>query len=150
MPEELIMRGNTPSGTNEVLNFTGHTPGYVFRLIDFDLYPSTSIGDANGELCATITAANTYEDPANPNFNNAGLIGTAVFQIGKYGENNSPALHSVVNDLFYITQDLIIAVVDTQAGSPMNVNWQCRFEKVKLSGGAEAVANFNQFTIADG
>ena len=29
------------------------------------------------------------------------------------------------------------------------VNWQCRFESVKMSGPEEAVANYKQFAISD-
>ena len=147
MPEILIMRGKTPSGQNEKLNFGGHTPGFAYRLIEFDIYPSLGIGANHYELTASLTAAKTYEDPVNPNFKNPGLIATALLVsqsgIEFYGGTK------VVNDQFYITQDLIIAVNDSVAGAPMDVNWQCKFEKVKLSSSAEAVANFNQFTIYD-
>ena len=147
MPKEFVMRGNTPSGTHKVLNFSGYTPGYAYRLTEFQLFPS-ELGVAC-KLAASITAAKTAEDPTNQNFANEGLIGSATFKNDEDSEYG-PFFSGVVNDTFLITQDLILAVIDNKTGSPMNVNWQCRFEKVKLSGGAEAVANFNQFSISDG
>ena len=38
-------------------------------------------------------------------------------------------------------------VVDTQNANP--VNWQCKFESVKMSGPEEAVTNYRQFLISD-
>jgi len=151
MKKEFVMRGQTASGTNEVLNFSGYKPGYAFRLVEFKIYPSNEIGTRNAELSATITAAKTAEDPEYPNFDNEGLIATAMLQIGETGtaKNYGSADFSVVNDLFLITQDLIIAAIDTQAGLPMAVNWQCRFVSVKMGGPEEAVTNYKQFTISD-
>jgi len=148
MKKEFVMRGKTASGLQEVLNFTGHKKGYAYRLTEFQIYPSTDIGGVNHELAATITAAKVYEDPSNPNFTNEGLIATAysVSRSDAYSGNQ----HTVINDTFLITQDLIIAVIDVVAGSPMDVNWQCRFVSEKMNLSQEAVANYNQFTISDG
>jgi len=149
MNKEFVMRGQTASGTQEVLNFSGFKPGYAYRMTEFMIYPGYIVGDQNAELTATVTAAKTYEDPANPNFNNEGLIATSMSQIApnsSYGFVYS----SVVNDTFLITQNLILAVLDTQAGSPMGINWQCRFVAEKMDASEEAVANFQQFTIFDG
>jgi len=149
MNKEFVMRGQTASGTQEVLNFSGFKPGYAYRMTEFMIYPGYIVGDQNAELTATVTAAKTYEDPANPNFNNEGLIATSMSQIApnsSYGFVYS----SVVNDTFLITQNLILAVLDTQAGSPMGINWQCRFVAEKMDASEEAVANFKQFTIFDG
>jgi hypothetical protein len=154
MNKEFVMRGKTASDGTEVLNFSGYKPGYAYRLVEFQLWPSTAIGTTNQELAATVTAAKTYEDPANPNFNNEGLIGVAMKTITK-GENSSVDAFvatneaSVVNDTFLITQNLILAVVDTYEGSPADVNWQCRFVAEKMNGPEEAVANYKQFTISD-
>ena len=150
MPEYLIMRGKTASDTEETLQFSGHTPGYAFRLVDFKIYPSSDIGSANQELAATITAGKTAENPLNPNFNHEGLIATALVSHDPVPTPStmSPGL-VVINDQFYITQDLILKVIDSVSGSPRDVNWQCKFEKVNLSASAEAVANFKQFTIFD-
>lgn len=146
--EEFVMRGSTASGTQEVLNF-GSKHGYAFRLVEFALFPSNGIGTYNAELCATLTAGKTYVDPANPDFANEGLIGSAIFQISKYAENSSNALHSIVNDTFLITQNLILAVQDIQAGDPMAVNWQCRFKPVKMNEAEMANANLRQFHVFD-
>ena len=143
------MRGKTASDTQEVLNFSGFKPGMAYRLTEFELFPSENIAGQTAELSATVTAAKTAEDPTNPNFNNEGLIGTALFYIrlnnGVYGGDAT----TIINDTFLITQNLILKVVDLKAGSPMAVNWQCRFEAVKMSGPEEAVTNYKQFAISD-
>jgi len=149
MPEELIMRGQTVSGGQETLNFGGRTPGYGFHLTQFQLYPSAAIASSSGELLETITADDIGEDPANPNFNHPGLIGTYFVRIESQYTSERAINYSVINDLFVVTQDLILMVQDASAGSQA-INWQCKFKKVKLSSSAEAVANFNQFTIYDG
>ena len=149
MNKEFVMRGKTASGETEVLNFSGYKPGYAYRLTEFKLWPSTNIGGANIELAGTITAGKTYEDPSNPNFNNEGLIGVSLFS-GVVNVGYTPQNYELVNDTFLITQNLILAVIDTEAGSPQAANWQCRFVAEKMSGPEEAVANYKQFTISDG
>jgi len=150
MNKEFVMRGKTASGSNEVLNFSGNKPGYSYRLVEFQIYPSAAVGTQTAELLASVTAAKTHEDPAYPNFNNEGLIATASLSIRSMsGGWQSYANDSIVNDTFLITQDLILAVVDTEAGSPMDVNWQCRFVAEKMSKSEEAVTNYKQFTISN-
>ena len=39
--------------------------------------------------------------------------------------------------------------MDTYTGSPADVNWQCRFESVKMTGAEEAAVNYKQFAISD-
>ena len=114
MPQELVMRGQTASGLTETLNFSGHTDGHAYRLVSFDIYPSTDIGTVAFELAATITAAASEENPNNPNFKNEGLIASTLF-FGANGSNEaySEQQKTVINDQFYITQDLIISCVDT-------------------------------------
>ena len=148
--EEFVMRGKTPSGKQEVLNFSGLKPGYAYRLVEFQIYPSKSIGTTNYELAATLTAAKTFEDPENPDFSNQGLIGT-INVIGSDIISGRPYQGPlvVINDTFLITQNLIIAVIDTQAGVPMDVNWQCKFMPVKMSNAEAAVTNYKQFLISD-
>ena len=149
MNKEFVMRGQTASGETEVLNFSGYKPGYGYRLTEFTLYPSTNIGSNNIELCATITADKGAAgiSPASVNFNDEGLIGVSMFNAA-----TSPSypigFHSVVNDTFIITQNLILKVSDKDGGDP--VNWQCRFVVEKLSGPEEAVVNYKQYTISDG
>jgi len=145
--EQLIMRGQTASGGTEVLNFGGSTPGYAYQLTEFAIYGSTSIGGTDFEIMATVTADDTAEDPANPNFNHPGLIATTFSKIPSGSSYPAINNYAIVNDLFYVTQDLILSVLNSNSDP---VNWQCKFKKVKLSLSAEAVANFNQFTIYDG
>ena len=149
MRNEFVMRGQTASGQTEVLNFGKYKPGTAYRMTEFEIYPSTGIGTINAELSASVTAAKTYEDPLNPNFDNEGLIAVATRdqQVGPNDRTNER--QSIVNDTYLITQDLILAVVDTIAGSPMDVNWQCRFVSVKMTGPEEAVTNYKQFMISD-
>ena len=150
MKKEFVMRGQTASGLTEVLNFSGYKPGYAYRMTEFQIYPGAGIGSVAYELAATVTAAKTFEDPENPNFNNEGLIATAFLANSSTPTYTSAVMNSIVNDTFLITQNLILAVVDSQAGSPIAVNWQCRFESVKMSGPEEASTNYKQFMISDG
>jgi len=150
MKKEFVMRGMTASGTQEVLNFSGYKPGYAYKMTAFDIYPSegaSGIGNTAYELTATVTAAKTYESPLAPNFNNEGLIATSY--IANFSDSTSGIHNTIVNDTFLITQNLILAVLDTTSGSPMDVNWQCRFESVKMSGPEEAATNYKQYTISD-
>jgi len=147
MKKEFVMRGKTASAGTEVLNFSGHKPGYAYKLVEFQLWPSTGIGSTTHELIATITAAKTYEDPSNPNFNNEGLIATAI-NVRDDGQR-SVYMANVINDTFLITQNLILAVLDSHAGAPMDVNWQCRFVSEKMSGPEEASVNYKQYAISD-
>jgi len=148
MKKEFVMRGKTASGLTEVLNFSGNKDGYAYRLISFELYPSTGIGSATCEMQATITAGKTAVAPTDPNFNDAGLIASATYDDN--ASSSYPQTYSaVINDTFLITQNLILMVQETSgAGNP--VNWQCRFVSVKMTDAEEAATNFNQFTISDG
>jgi len=145
MNKEFVMRGQTASGGQEILNFSGHTPGFAYRLVEFDLFPSTNIGGANEELAGTITAAKTAVAPTDPNFNDEGLIATTLFST--HSSNTLLGMETVVNDTFLITQDLILMVINTSAGTP--VNWQCRFVAEKMNSNEEAVTNFKQYTISN-
>jgi hypothetical protein len=152
MKQEIVMRGQTASGLSETLEFSGiqiENKNMAYKLTEFEIYPSTSIGGATAELAATVTAAKTLEDPENPNFANEGLIGTAMFLINS-STGNPRHVTSIVNDTYKITQNLILAVIDTNAGSPMAVNWQCRFKAVKMSDAEMAANNFKQYMISDG
>jgi len=142
--EEFVMRGQTASGEQEVLNF-GSKHGYGFRLIEFQLYPSTGIGTAQDEMCGIINAGKTTAAPTDPNFNDEGVIGTVTTKLNNaaYGLEQ----HAVINDTFLITQNLILMVVNANAGTP--VNWQCRFKPVKLSDTEMANANLRQFHVFD-
>lgn len=150
MNKEFVMRGQTASGGTEILNFSGYKPGYAYRLTELRIYPSTAVGTQTAELLVSITAAKTFEDPENPNFNNEGLIATAALSYrATSGGWQTYSNDSIVNDTFLITQNLILAAIDTEVGAPMAVNWQCRFVAEKMSGTEEAVTNYKQFTISD-
>jgi len=149
MRKEFVMRGSTASGLTEVLNFGKYKQGYAYRMTEFEIYPSTNILGQSYELSATITAAKAYEDPSNPDFDNEGLVGVAYLSQANDPFNGSSGARSIVNDTFLITQNLILAAVDTFSGAPMKVNWQCRFKSVKMTGPEEAATNYRQFTISD-
>jgi hypothetical protein len=147
MRKTFVMRGQTASGLTEVLNFGKYKQGYAYRMTEFTLWPSLVGQSAEQEMAGTVTAAKAAEDPQNPNFNNDGLIAVAFGTI-----RNDLLLSgqtSVVNDTYVITQNLILSVIDTKAGAPAPVNWQCRFESVKMSGPEEASVNYKQFAISD-
>jgi len=146
MNKEFVMRGQTASGGTEVLNFSGNTPGYAYRLVEFQLYASTSVASSTNELVGSITAGKTAIAPTDPNFNDEGLIATNTYRDNS-GNQYGPNTTSVINDTFLITQDLILMVQDA-GGSNHPVNWQCRFVAEKMSTAEEAVTNYHQFTIS--
>ena len=139
------MRGQTESGEQEVLNFSGFKPGMAYRLTEFQLYPSTNIGGQQAEMAGSITAGKTAVAPTDPNFNNDGLIATAYLNQDN-SSANGPFPVAVINDTFLVTQNLILMV---QASTGVPINWQCRFESVKMNGPEEAVTNDKQFAISD-
>ena len=147
MPNEFVLRGQTNSGETEVLNFSGHKLGYAYRLVEFKLWPSTGIGSTSIESVGTITAGKTAIAPTDPNFNNEALIGVATHNRST-SPQDGPFFDSVINDMFLITQNLILMVQNSGSGGTP-VNWQCRFVAEKMSGPEEAVANYKQFTISD-
>lgn len=147
--KEFVMRGKTASGEYHTINFSGFKGDYAFRLMEFEIYPSQAIGNQAYELAATVTAAKVFEDPEHPNYDHEGLIATAFLANSSTPTYTSAVLNRVVNDTFLITQDLILAVIDTQAGDPMSVNWQVKFKPVKMSSTELANANYRQFSIFD-
>jgi len=151
MRKEFVMRGKTESGLQEVLNFGKYKQGYAYKMTEFSIWPSTNIGGVAQELAASVTAGKTFEDPSNPDFNNDGLIAVAYFPMTSIAAGNSGnnVMLTLVNDTYVITQNLILAVIDTVAGSPLAVNWQCRFESIKMTGAEEAAVNYKQFAISD-
>ena len=94
-------------------------------------------------MSGVISCAGNNLDPANIDFNLDEIIGTAFFSATGAVPNN-PTNYSVINNLYPITQDLIINTFDA-SNNP--VNWQVKFRKVKLSGPAQAVANYKQYSI---
>jgi len=147
MPKEFIIRGRTAHLGTEVLNMTGVRPGYGYIITEFELFPSAVGQPATWEMSASISATAASIPPATPNFNEEGLIATAYNMGVNVVAGVAATLHSkqtVINDLFVITQDLILTVAE--AGSNPS-NWHIRFKEVKMTSSAEAVANYKQFTI---
>ena len=146
MKKEFVMRGKTASTEDEILNFSGYKPGYAYKLVEFQIYPSLAIGSSDNEMAAALTAGKTAVNPAEPDFDDEGLIGVTFLTKGN--SINTPTIPvTIINDTFLITQNLIISVINTEAGTP--VNWQCRFESVKMSGPEEAATNYKQYAISD-
>ncbi len=144
MNKQFVMRGQTASGETETLNFSGYKPGYAYRLVEFQIYPSNPQGSET--ILGSITAGKTAVAPADPNFNDEGLIGTAMKAYNTTAQDGSIE-STIVNDTFLITQNLILMVLSSATSEP--VNWQCRFVAEKMSGSEEAVANYKQFLISD-
>jgi hypothetical protein len=145
MRKTFVIRGQTASGETEVLNFGKYKQGYAYKLTEFTLYPSTNLLSQSIEVCGSITAGKTALDPENPDFNNDGLIASALMK-NDQAQNNAGYVQSVVDDTFVITQNLLLLVKDTYSNP---INWQCRFESVKMSGPEEASVNYKQFAISD-
>jgi len=145
MRKTFVMRGQTASGQTEVLNFGKYKQGYAYRLTEFQLYPATNIVATDYETVATITAGKTAVAPTDVNFNNDGLIASSLFQNLSNPSYPSSSL-TVINDTYVITQNLILMVQDATS---QTINWQCRFESVKMSGAEEASVNYKQFAISD-
>jgi len=146
MRKTFVMRGNLAHGVSEVLNFGKYKQGYAYRMTEFSVWPSTSIHGATDEIAASITAGKTAADPINPNFDEDGLIGNAMY-INSANNTDGPGLASLVNDTYIITQNLLILGRDESGGN--SINYQARFESVKMSGAEEASVNYKQFAISD-
>ena len=147
MRKTIVMRGQTASGQTEVLNFGKYKEGYAYKITEFVLYPSTNLFTQAYEMAGTITAGKTAVAPTDPNFQNDGLLATCFIKANAGASDPVVNTLSLVNDTYVITQNLILMVQDGQ-GTP--VNWQCRFESVKMSGAEEAAVNYKQFAISDG
>ena len=134
------------TGDSEILNFSGSKTGYGYRLVEFRIWSTVSINTAD-EMEAIITTGKTAANPAAPDFSNQGTIGVATWQDGtdeKYGPQHA----SLVDDLYMITQNIILTANDYQGDS--DINYFCRFVSEKMSGAEEAAVNYKQFTISDG
>jgi len=145
MKKDFVIRGQLASGLTETIEFGGYKEGYAYKMTEFSIYPSTNIGGQDWEMSATITAGKSAVDPPNPNFNDEGLIATA-FNSSSQSTAYPYSGHVVVNDTFLITQNLILMVFDTNS-TP--VNYQMRFESVKLTDSQQAVSNYKQYSIFD-
>ena len=149
MPKEFIMRGNSPTGIAETLNFSGFTPGYAFHLTEFLLFPTGNIATTAFECMGSITMNNAGQDPVTPDFNDNALIASALLSTSNSGSTGADSRpnesYAVINDTAYITQDLTLMVKNFEGAETGSVNWQIRFKEVKLTGAAEAVANYKQY-----
>jgi len=144
MRKTFVMRGQTASGETEVLNFGKYKQGYAYKMTEFSLYPN--IPHNSYEISGTVTASKTAMAPFDIDFSQDGLIASAF--ISDHGAEENPAgTFSVVNDTYVITQNLILMVQTSVGSNP--INWQCRFESVKMTGAEEAAVNYKQFAISD-
>jgi hypothetical protein len=151
MKKEFVMRGKTASGAQEILEFGGRqkeNKNMAYRITEFTIYPATSIGSTSNELVGSITAGKTAVAPTDPDFDNLGLIATAQYRDNSNDAYQNTPSSSCINDTFMITQSLILMVQDT-AGSSNAVNWQCRFEAIKMTDAETAATNFKQYSIFD-
>jgi len=73
------------------------------------------------------------------------LIASA-FQANAEATASDGVEFKVINDTYVITQNLILMV---QNSNGQAINWQCRFESVKMTGAEEAAVNYKQFAISD-
>jgi hypothetical protein len=145
MKKEFVMRGRTKHDGTEVLNFSGFKPGMGYKLTALDLYPMTPT--AGETLLATIVSGKTEMDPELVDFRDQSLIAVSL---ESYSTNaiDGDIQKTIIDDTFIITQNLILMVKSTNSGEP--VNWQCKFEPVKMSKAEEAVTNYKQYLISDG
>ena len=143
--DEFVIRGQTEHNGTETLNFSGFKPGYAYRMVEFSLYPKQP--NTSYEISGTVTANKTAADAANPNFNDDGLIACALVAYSSSAFDGG-INEAVVNDTFLITQNLILKVKDASSGNNP-INWQCKFQPVKMSKAEEAVTNYKQFLISD-
>jgi len=149
MKKEFVMRGQTASGSTEVLEFGGRqkeNKNMAYRIIEFVISPSVMNTDFEG--CGIITAGKTALDPVNPNFSQESVIASGF--MGTSASQPYPTkIQFVINDTFMITQNLLLTVQDTNTASQIPINWQCRFEAVKMTDAETAATNFRQYTIFD-
>jgi len=152
MKQEILMRGKTASGGTETLEFSGlqiENKNMAYKMTEFTLYPATNIGSTNNELLGSVTAGKTAIAPIAPDFNVDALIAVAQYRDNSNDANQNTPSENVINDLYLITQNLILMVQDT-AGSDNEINWQCRFKAYKMTDAEMAANNFKQFQISDG
>jgi len=148
MRKEFVMRGKTAKGLTEELNFGKYKAGHAYRITELKLFPTT-VGNqtsADSHICAVITAGKTPLDPQTPDFSIEGCIANALWK-NDSNDSHASTQQSVIDDTFIITQNLLLTVFNVESH---DVNWQCRFESVKMSGAEEAAVNYKQFAISDG
>ena len=145
MPKEFVMRGQIVSSGEETIQMAGlgsSKPGYGYQMTSFRIWPAVPSLAVN--LHAAITAENVYANPVAVNFNNDGLIGVASY-VSHSSTDHAGFSDSLVNDMYVITQNLLMSARDLDSSTA--INWQMKFREVKLSPSAHAVANYKQFTV---
>jgi len=148
MKKKFVMRGKNAKGTTAILNFGSMqklNKNMAYKIIEFRLYPSLNIGAADAEMTGIISAGKTPMDPDNPDFNDEACIATTLFS-DDAADHYPASSHTILNDTFLITQDLLLTVSNTEAS---DINWQCRFEAVKMTDAETAATNYRQFAIFD-
>lgn len=148
MPKEFILRGKIAVNGQTKLNFSGGDRAYGYQLKKFQLWGADDILGASAafEYCGVLSADNVAADPIAPDFNDPAQIGVALWGVTHNLVTHVPAGSSVIDDLFIITQDLILAISGSASTS---CNYLLKFEQVKLSGPAEAANNYKQYLIFD-
>jgi len=149
--KEFIQMGKVGSTTNTADKFqvrlAGIADGYGFKLLEFRIWGAKALdGPAATESWGILTRDSTLSpDPLNPDFSNKAFLGVASFILDP---DSTPTLatNSLVNDNDILTQDIYGFCANT---AHYLTNWFLRFETVKLSTSAEAVANYNAFSIRD-
>lgn len=125
---------------------SGLADGYGFRLLDFKIWPSTDLGGANKnqELYAVINRDPGFApDPFNPDFGVPGFLAVSTWGSGPFvlavGAPSTRGSQSIINDDVILTQDVFVYCSDP---ADNKINYFLRFERMRISAGAEAVANF--------
>jgi hypothetical protein len=148
MPREMIVKGKLDVDANATINMPKVSEGYGYRITRFDLWGAQDVlgVGAASEYCGIITAEKSAADASAPNFNNEGQIAVAMWCVSHNLVTNMPAGTSVIDDLFIISQDIILEIKGTASTA---CNFLIRFEKVKLDTTGQANANYRQFMIFD-
>ncbi len=145
--DDFVIRGKSGKGVDNAkrINFGGYKGGYGFRIIEFQLYQSAMPPSNDAQLCAIITAGKTALDPLSPDFDVEGCIATSLLD-NDAADHYPPAVITVINDTFIITQDIIITCDNREAH---DINWQIKFRPVKMTTTEIANQNYRQFSIFD-
>ena len=100
------MRGQTASGGTETLEFSGiqiENKNMAYKMTEFQLFPSANIAAQVYEMTGSITAGKTAIAPTDPDFDNDGLIATALVATSTSQPANEELV--VINDTYMITQN---------------------------------------------
>jgi hypothetical protein len=144
---DFVVRGKSGKGVDnaQTINFGGRNQGYGYRIVEFQLYQSAMPPSSDAQLCAIITAGKTALDPLSPDFSTEGVIATSLLD-NDAADHNGVSTHTIIDDTFMITQDIILTCDNTEAH---DINWQIKFRPVKMSETEQANQNYRQFSIFD-